>query len=285
MCLGHGSQDFRIKLCGAVDMDNMAIIHHEMGHMEYFLQYTNESYAFRDGANPGFHEAVGNAMPLSITNFKHMECALNLYLGLGLDCSLPPLVGHPLNQNDVNYLYQIALEKFPFYALTIAMESWRWEVMEGKTTEQNYNRRWWEIRAKFQGVTPPTPRQFSEFDPAAKSQIPFNTSYFRYFLSYVLQFQIFEGLCITAGEYDPNNAQSKPLYQCDFTGNLAAGQKLSTLLKSGFRQPWPELLEEFSGYRGFAIQPMLNFFQPMLDIIKGELDANGERPCFDAWCN
>jgi peptidyl-dipeptidase A len=284
MCLGKGSEDFRIKLCGQVNMDNMAIIHHEMGHMEYFLQYTNESYAFREGANPGFHEAVGNAMPLAVTTFKHMECALGLGLGLGLDCSLPPLAGHPLLQNDINYMYQIALEKFPFFALTIAMESWRWEVLEGKTTQENYNRRWWEIRTRFQGVSPATPRPFSAFDPAAKSQIPTNTAYFRYFLSYVLQFQIYEGLCIAAGEYDPTNQQSKPLYQCDFSGSVAAGQKLSTLLQSGFRKPWPQLLNEFSGYAGFSITPMLNFFAPLLQFLREELILNGEQPCFDAWC-
>jgi hypothetical protein len=43
----------RIKMCTAVNMEDLITIHHEMGHIQYFLQYKDKPVPFRDGANPG----------------------------------------------------------------------------------------------------------------------------------------------------------------------------------------------------------------------------------------
>jgi len=40
-------------------MEDLITVHHEMGHVQYFLQYKHQPLVFRRGANPGFHEAVG----------------------------------------------------------------------------------------------------------------------------------------------------------------------------------------------------------------------------------
>lgn len=43
----------RIKMCTDITMENLITIHHEMGHIQYYLQYQNQSVEFREGANPG----------------------------------------------------------------------------------------------------------------------------------------------------------------------------------------------------------------------------------------
>ena len=48
-----GNDDFRIKMCTEVNLDDLITIHHEMGHIQYFLQYKEKPLEFRGGANPG----------------------------------------------------------------------------------------------------------------------------------------------------------------------------------------------------------------------------------------
>lgn len=48
----------RIKMCTTLTQRDFITIHHELGHIQYYLQYDDQHVAFRDGANPGFHEAV-----------------------------------------------------------------------------------------------------------------------------------------------------------------------------------------------------------------------------------
>jgi hypothetical protein len=85
---------------------------------EYFMEYREQEYVFRDGATPGFHEGVGNAMPLAITTPKHMECILGLDLGFNMTCISKAKMGakqaEPTTPQDINYLYSLALEKVRF---------------------------------------------------------------------------------------------------------------------------------------------------------------------------
>lgn len=63
----------RIKQCTVVTMDDLITVHHEMGHVQYFLQYKDQPVSFRDGANPGFHEAIGDVLALSVSTPKHLQ--------------------------------------------------------------------------------------------------------------------------------------------------------------------------------------------------------------------
>lgn len=66
-------EDFRVKMCTSVNMKDFITIHHEMGHIQYYLQYKNWPLALRAGANPGFHEAVGDTIALSVATPQHLE--------------------------------------------------------------------------------------------------------------------------------------------------------------------------------------------------------------------
>ena len=82
------------------------------------------------------------------------------------------------------------------------------------------------------------------FDAAGKYHIPNNTPYIRYFVSFIVQFQFYEKMCLEAGEYVPSDP-SKPLYKCDFFNSEEAGAKLAKLLQKGQSQPWQDTLKEF----------------------------------------
>ena len=59
--------DLRIKMCTKVNGDDFVTIHHELGHNYYQRAYNQQPYLYLNGANDGFHEAIGDAIALSIT--------------------------------------------------------------------------------------------------------------------------------------------------------------------------------------------------------------------------
>lgn len=62
----------RIKQCTRVAMDQLSTVHHEMGHVQYYLQYKDQPVSLRQGANPGFHEAIGDVLALSVSTPAHL---------------------------------------------------------------------------------------------------------------------------------------------------------------------------------------------------------------------
>ena len=60
-------------MCTEVNLDDLITIHHEMGHIQYYLQYKDKPLEFRGGANPGFHEAIGDTMALLVNTPDHLE--------------------------------------------------------------------------------------------------------------------------------------------------------------------------------------------------------------------
>ena len=76
----HNGIDYRIKMCTTVNMEDFIYVNHEMGHIQYYLAYKNQSYLFRDGANPGFHEGVADILSIAIgeTHYSSpFKCSVN----------------------------------------------------------------------------------------------------------------------------------------------------------------------------------------------------------------
>ncbi|XP_023585205.1 angiotensin-converting enzyme-like [Trichechus manatus latirostris] len=69
----YNRKDFRIKQCTQVTMDQLSTVHHEMGHVQYYLQYKDQPVSLRQGANPGFHEAIGDVLALSVSTPAHLH--------------------------------------------------------------------------------------------------------------------------------------------------------------------------------------------------------------------
>jgi peptidyl-dipeptidase A len=231
--------DVRLKMCIEIRDEDFVTIHHELGHNFYQRAYKSQSTLFQDSANDGFHEAVGDTIALSVTPEYLKE--------VGLLQTIPP------ESADTGYLLKMALDKIAFLPFGLLIDQWRWKVFSGEVTPENYNKVWWELRAKYQGIAPPVGRSEADFDPGAKYHVAANVPYTRYFLARILQFQFHRALCQAAGIQGP-------LHRCSIYGNKAAGERLNKMLSLGKSQPWPDALEAISGQRAMDATAILDYF-------------------------
>lgn len=243
------TNDVRIKMCIKVDEDNLVTVHHELGHIYYYEYYNDKPVLFQQGANDGFHEAIGDAIALSV-NPKYLTT-------IGVFDRAPP----ENEKNLINLQMKDALDKIAFLPFGLLMDKWRWDVFSGKVKPADYNKHWWALRTKYQGIAPATPRGEELFDAGAKYHIPANVPYARYFLARVLQFQFHKALCDAAGHQGP-------LHQCSIYGNKEAGAKLAKMLTLGASKPWPEAMVELTGTKQLDAKPMLDYFAPLQTWLK-----------------
>jgi len=236
--------DVRLKVCFQPLADDFITAHHELGHNFYQRAYKNQPPLFQNGANDGFHEAIGDTIALSITPEYLHE--------IGLLAQVPPAT----EQNDIAYLLRQALDKVAFLPFGLLIDEWRWKLFSGEITPADYNKSWWELRNKYQGVSAPAPRSEADFDPGAKYHVDSNTPYVRYFLARILQFQFYRGMCKTAG-------YTRPLHRCTFYNNKSAGEKLNNMLAMGQSQPWPVALQAVTGEKDIDAGALLESFAPL----------------------
>ena len=235
--------DLRVKMCIKKTADYFTTIHHELGHNFYQRAYNTQPFLYKNSANDGFHEAVGDTIALSVTP------AYLVKLGL--------LDKEPPQSADIQLLLRDALDKIAFLPFGIMIDKWRWKVFSGEVTPANYNKAWWDLRLQYQGIAPDGERPDPElFDPGAKYHIAANVPYARYFLARILQFQFHRSLCKIAG-------QTGPLNRCSIYGNQAAGEALNKMLAMGASRPWPEALEALSGSRQMDATAIADYFQPL----------------------
>jgi peptidyl-dipeptidase A len=246
-------QDLRIKMCITIDADNFTTVHHEQGHNFYQRAYRKQPFLFRNGANDGFHEAIGDSIALSITPEYLKQ--------LKLIDEIPPA------EADIPLQLRTALDKIAFLPFGLLIDKWRWQVFSGETKPADYNRAWWELREKYQGVAPPVERKEANFDPGAKYHIPGNVPYARYFLARVYQFQFYKAMCDASG-------YKGPLNRCSFFGSKEAGAKLNTMLEAGQSQPWQQTLKTMTGEDHLDAGPMIEYFQPLYTWLKQQNAAN-----------
>ncbi|MBI1359396.1 MAG: peptidase M2 family protein [Alphaproteobacteria bacterium] len=239
--------DIRIKMCTQVNAEDFQTVHHELGHNFYQRAYDKQDILFRDGANDGFHEAIGDFIALSVTPEYLKQ--------LGLISKVPG------PDADIGLLMNRALEKVAFLPFGLRIDKWRWQVFRGQTTPDQYNDAWWALAKQYQGIVPPGPRPADAFDPGAKFHIAANTPYLRYFLSYILQFQFQKAACEQAG-------WTGPLHRCSIYGNKEVGAKFKTMLEMGASKPWPDALEAFTGTREIDGTAMVDYFAPLMTYLK-----------------
>jgi peptidyl-dipeptidase A len=240
--------DVRTKMCIKPSEEEFTTIYHELGHIYYYLAYNNQPPLFQTGAHDGFHEAIGDTIVLGMTP-KYLQS-----IGL-LDAQ------QQSNEALINAQMRMALAKVSFLPFGLMIDRWRWGVFDGSIKPDAYNKAWWELKAKYQGVAPLTARGEEFFDPGAKYHVPGNTPYTRYFLSHILQFQFYKSLCDAAGH-------KGPLYECSFYGNKEAGQKYWAMLGKGSSQPWQKTMKELTGGEKMDASAVLEYFAPLQTWLK-----------------
>jgi peptidyl-dipeptidase A len=235
-------QDLRLKMCIEITGEDFVTVHHELGHNFYQRAYRQLPFLYRNSANDGFHEAIGDTIALSVTPAYLAKVGL-------LDA--PPAGGATLS-----LLMRRALEKVAFLPFGLLVDQWRWKVFAGEIAPADYNRTWWELVRKYQGVDAPVPRSEADFDPGAKYHVAASVPYTRYFLAAILQFQFHRALCRQAGF-------TGPLHECSIYADKQVGSKLDRMLQMGMSRPWPEALEALTGERRMDATAMLDYFAPL----------------------
>ena len=251
-----GDDDLRIKMCIKQTYDELRTIYHELGHNYYQRAYNQQPMLFRDGANGGFHEAIGDAVTLSMTTGYLAE--------VGLIAS-----AEQSHQAVINRQMQQALDKIAFLPFGKLIDEWRWRVFSGEVGPENYNAAWWDLRLKYQGIAPPVERTEADFDPGAKYHVPGNVSYTRYFVARILQFQFQRSLCEAAGH-------ECELHECSVYGSKEAGEKLQAMLEPGASVPWQDTLEKLTGTRETDASAIIDYFAPLMVYLK---EQNASRSC------
>ena len=234
--------DLRVKVCLDITAEDFSTIHHELGHNFYQRAYNKQPFLFRDSANDGFHEAIGDTIALSITP--------EYLVKLGFIPKAPD------TSKDIGLLLNKALEKIAFLPFGLLIDQWRWKVFSGEIPPEKYNESWWALRLKYQGIAPPLSRSEKDFDPGAKYHVAADVPYTRYFLADILQFQFHRALSQTAG-------CSGPLNRCSIYGNQDAGKKLNAMLEMGASRPWQDALFELTGQRQMDATAIRDYFAPL----------------------
>jgi len=248
--------DLRLKMCIKVRAEDLVTLHHELGHNYYQRAYEHLPFLLQQGANDGFHEAIGDALVLSMTP-GYMK-------RLGLIAEVPA------DQDGlVNVQFRKALEDVAFLPFALAVDRWRWQVFAGEVPPERYEAAWWDLVGRYQGIAPPVPRSEADFDPGAKYHVAANVPYSRYFLATVLRFQFHRGMCRIAGDRGP-------LHACSIYGNKAVGKRFGEMLALGASRPWPDALEALTGERQLDASAMLDYFAPLKRFLD---EANRGRRC------
>jgi peptidyl-dipeptidase A len=235
-------KDVRIKMCININEEDFTTIHHELGHNYYQMAYAPQAPLYQNSANDGFHEAIGDTVALSVTPEYLKQ--------LGFINAVPDASA------DIPLLLRQALDKVAFLPFGYLVDQWRWKVFSGETGAGDYNKLWWDLRAKYQMLAPPAARSEQDFDAGAKYHVAGNTPYARYFLAHILQFQFHRALCKTAG-------YTGPLNRCSIYGNKAAGEKLKAMLAMGLSKPWPEALKAMTGEDKMDATAIIDYFAPL----------------------
>ncbi|SFP13688.1 M2 family metallopeptidase [Qipengyuania nanhaisediminis] len=237
--------DLRIKMCIKRNADDFKVIHHELGHNYYQRAYNQQDYLHLNGANDGFHEAIGDMIALSITPEYLVQIDM-------LDRADVPSA-----DKDIGLLLREAMDKVAFLPFGLMVDRYRWGLFDGSIPAEGLNAGWNDLRLEYQGITPPVARDETKFDAGAKYHIPGNVPYTRYFLARILQFQFYKAACDQAG-------WEGPLHRCSFYGNEEVGKNLNAMLEMGASKPWPDALEAFTGERQMSGKAMVEYFAPLM---------------------
>ncbi|MEZ5896207.1 MAG: M2 family metallopeptidase [Parvularculaceae bacterium] len=247
--------DIRIKMCTTVGAEDFVTIHHELGHNFYQRAYSDQPILFQNGANDGFHEAIGDMVALSITPEYLKQ--------IGLIDTIPPA------SEDLSLLMRQALDKIAFLPFGLLVDKYRWKVFSGEISPAQYNEGWWALRTQYQGIRPPTERPADGFDAASKYHVANNVPYTRYFLARILQFQFYKAACDQIG-------WTGPLHRCSFYGSKEVGDRFNAMMEMGASKPWPDALEAFTGSRQMDGSAIVAYFAPLMEYLE---EQNQGRQC------
>ena len=225
--------------------------HHELGHIYYYLSYSNPDVPvlLRGGANRAYHEALGSMMGMAAMQKPFMENLNLIPKGTKTD-EMQTLLKEALN-------YVVFI---PFSTGTMSM--FEHDLYANNLPADQFNKRWWELAAQYQGIAPPTTRGEEYCDAATKTHINDDAAqYYDYALSFILLFQVHDHIAKEILHQDP--------HATNYYGNKEVGKFIADIMKPGASKDWREVLKEKTGSE-LSAKAMLDYFAPLMDYLKKE---------------
>ena len=225
--------------------------HHELGHIYYYIEYTSPHVPplLREGANRGFHEAIGSLLGLASMQKGFLQ-------GRGL-------VAGDARVDEIQALLKEALDFVVFIPFsTGTMTHFEHDLYAAELPISSYNERWWKYVAEFQGIRPPAERGEEFCDAASKTHINNDAAqYYDYAISYILLHQFHRHIAQKILGQDPRNT--------NYYGNKKIGSFLRSILKLGATRDSRAVLRESIG-EGISARAMLDYFEPLLEYLRKE---------------
>jgi peptidyl-dipeptidase A len=225
---------------------------HELGHVYYFISYTNPDVPIilRDGANRGFHEAIGSQIGLAAMQKPFLK-----------SFGLLPEDTSQAGANDTLALLSEALDYIVFIPWSAGvMTEFEYELYSNNLPVDQYNKKWWELVKKFQGIVPPSVRGEEYCDAASKTHIVDDPAgYYDYAISNLLLFQFHEHIAKNILNQDP--------HATNYFGNKEVGKFLKDLMHPGATIDWREHLKNTIGSE-MSAKAMVNYFEPLMHYLK-----------------
>ena len=220
--------------------------HHELGHGHYFMAYTRPEVPplLRIGANPGFHEGIGELISLASSQVPYLQSRGVLPEDFKADATA--------------FLLDDALARsIPFMFFSSGtMTHWEADVYAKNLPADQWNARWWKYVSDFQGIEPPSPRGEEFCDAATKTHINDNPCYYySYAVATVLKFQLHDHIA--------RKILHQPPQACNYADNKEVGAFLSNILKKGGTEDWRKVLRDATG-EDLSTRAMAEYFKPLM---------------------
>ena len=222
---------------------------HELGHIYYYIAYSTPEVppVLRGGANRAFHEALGSMMGMAAMQKPYL-------VGQGL-------VPADAKTDSIQILLKEALNFavfIPFAAGT--MSEFEKALYADNLPENEFNKKWWDLAKKYQGIVPPSDRGEIYCDAASKTHINDDAAqYYDYALSYVILFQLHQHIA--------EKILKQPPTATNYFGNKEVGAFINTIMASGATKDWKEVMMNATGEEMNA-KAMVRYFEPLMNWLK-----------------
>jgi peptidyl-dipeptidase A len=224
--------------------------HHELGHIYYFLAYSQPEvpYLLREGANRAFHEAIGELAKLASQQTPYLT-----KVGVIPEGKAPEPGG---------WLLQSALDSIVFLPWSAGtMSHFERDLYENELPPTEWQGKWWDYVAEWQGVTPPGGRDPELCDACTKTHINDDAAeYYDYALATLIKFQLHDHICTKILKQD--------VRACDYSGSKEVGAFLKGILSLGATRDWRKVIKDATG-EPISPRALMAFYAPLLpDLAK-----------------
>ena len=232
-------------------------VNHALGLAQYQMAYKNQSFLYRAGANPAFHDGVAASLTLAVNSpsyFKRID---------SLDKN------RNVTQMDINFLFKVAMNKLVSMPFRYLVSKYWWNLYNGLTNPNTMNCDWVNLMLDIQGIAPPNQRSEEFFDAGASPYMAVGN--IKDFLATIYGFDFYKAMCVVAKGYNPE----MPLHHCDLYNSREAGTLLYSMMELGASKPWKDVIEVMTGFRGMSTGAFIEYFIPLEKFLKKENGRNG----------